>query len=532
MGAGAIGLASAACLHEAGNEVILWSPQTGARAVYGEIFKTYESMGLERGTLGYPVASEAPGGETGYRVSRFQKGVIYWKSGIGSMAIDGKLYIAYQQRSGGDGFLGLPISQKRSAALGSTVMDFPGGTLISRATGTSVVSFTFAQMRYALERFARFGSIRETQIHEMRDLVAKGQMPAHVKYLADRVVTSHAGNNWFQGEENRGPDSRGGSLKDRDPASKLDTLISKWFGGEDHPLAFIRRDPSMPDPNAPRNQYRYVPIDGVLFRSSGPSLADIQQGSIGDCYFLASLGAVALTHPQAIRDMITDNGDGTYTVRFFIEGAAAYVTVDRMLPVDSNNVLVYSGAGRAATLPAALHSSNAIWPHLIEKAYAQINETNKIWQSGRNEYSTFRTAGNDSGIEGGFPKHAMDHIARIGQERFKIQSDVLWSDVALRLSEAVGADYGVQSVDFLKRRVLDLKAKKQPIGIAIATANATMGWNLVRSHEYVIVSGSDWGVTLYNPHGENKGALNPDQPYLNIPWDAVGDFMVYWNRLM
>jgi hypothetical protein len=448
------------------------------------------------------------------------------------MVIDGRLFTAYQQRSGGDGFLGLPISQKRSAALGSTVMDFSGGTLISRATGTSVVSFSFAQMRYALERFARFGSIRETQILEMRDLVAKGQMPAHVKYLADRVVTSHAGNNWFQGEENRGPDSRGGSLKDRDPASKLNTLISKWFGGEDHPLAFIRKDPSKPDPNAPRNQYRYVPVDGVLFRSTGPSLADIRQGSIGDCYFLASLGAVAQTHPQAIRDMITDNRDGTYTVRFFIEGAAAYVTVDRMLPVDGNNMLVYSGAGRAATLPTVLHSSNAIWPHLIEKAYAQINETGKIWQSGRNEYSTFRMAGNNSGIEGGFPKHAMDHIAQIPQERFRIEFETIWSDAALRLTDALGADFGVMRLERFKDFVLKLKANKQPIGIAIATANATMGWNLIRSHEYVLVSGNDWGVTLYNPHGENKGARNPDQPYLNIPWDAVGDFMVYWNRLV
>ncbi len=516
------------------NGIILWSPQTGARAVYGEIFKAYELKGLERGTLGYPVASEASAGGFGsiYRLSKFEKGLIYWKSGIGSMVIDGKLYTAYQQRGGGDGFLGLPISQKRSAALGSTLMDFPGGTLISLATGTSVVSFSFTQMRYALERFARFGTIRETQILEMRDLVAKGQMPALVKYLADRVVTTHGGNNWFQGEENRGPDSRGGSLKDRDPATKLDTLISKWFGGEDHPLAFIRRDPSMSDPNAARNQYRYAPIDGVLFRSSGPSLADIRQGSIGDCYFLASLGAVAQTHPQAIRDMITDNGDGTFTVRFFIEGAPAYVTVDRMLPVDGNNVLVYSGAGRAATLPAVLHSSNPIWPHLIEKAYAQINETDKIWQSGRNEYSTFRMAGNNSGIEGGVPKHALDHIAQIAQERFRIQSDALWSNVALRLSEAVGADYGVQNVDFLKRRVLDLKAKKQPIGIAIATANGTMGGNLVRSHEYVIVSGDDRGVTLYNPHGRNPGAPFPDQPYLNISWRDVSDFMVYWNRLV
>ena len=42
----------------------------------------------------------------------------------------------------------------------------------------------------------------------------------------------------------------------------------------------------------------------------------INQGNIGDCYFLASLAAVAQTQPEKIRDAITDNHDGTYTVAF------------------------------------------------------------------------------------------------------------------------------------------------------------------------------------------------------------------------
>lgn len=42
----------------------------------------------------------------------------------------------------------------------------------------------------------------------------------------------------------------------------------------------------------------------------------IHQGAVGDCQFLAPLSALAQTDPEAIRDMIQDNHDGTYTVTF------------------------------------------------------------------------------------------------------------------------------------------------------------------------------------------------------------------------
>jgi hypothetical protein len=56
--------------------------------------------------------------------------------------------------------------------------------------------------------------------------------------------------------------------------------------------------------------------DDPLYPNGEPSLSDIRQGNFGDCWLLAALGSTALTDPQKIKDLITDNGDGTYTVHF------------------------------------------------------------------------------------------------------------------------------------------------------------------------------------------------------------------------
>ena len=121
------------------------------------------------------------------------------------------------------------------------------------------------------------------------------------------------------------------------------------------------------------DEYHYRPTYRPFAGSISPdgiSPGDIQQGSLGDCYFLAALASVAQQHPEVIWDAIKDNGDGTYTVTFYQDGKPVEITVDNEFPVreDSNgNPTTQSAYANTGGTPQEL------WPMIMEKAYAQLD---------------------------------------------------------------------------------------------------------------------------------------------------------------
>jgi hypothetical protein len=89
-----------------------------------------------------------------------------------------------------------------------------------------------------------------------------------------------------------------------------------------------------------------------------PSLDDISQGGVADCFLFAAMAAIVNTNPQQIVEMIHDNGNGTYTVTFkgigFWSSAKQTVSADFVVGQHGN-----------------VTARKALWPLIIEKAYAQ-----------------------------------------------------------------------------------------------------------------------------------------------------------------
>lgn len=108
---------------------------------------------------------------------------------------------------------------------------------------------------------------------------------------------------------------------------------------------------------------RYEWTRGDLFKN-GPDEGDVVQGMIGDCYLVAAFGAVAAQSPADIQRAIRDNGDGTYSVRFFDLSFGGRrevtVTIDGELPVRLGGLRY-----------GKCHDRSELWVGILEKAYAK-----------------------------------------------------------------------------------------------------------------------------------------------------------------
>jgi hypothetical protein len=216
------------------------------------------------------------------------------------------------------------------------------------------------------------GMVSATELADFRFLVSSTTpytIPEYVRGLATDVVNASPANLRYKGQT-------AGNLSAGSSSTLLNNLVDKWFLGTDEPALTT-------------SQLTYQTTTGNLFNGT-PSRADARQGALGDCYFIAAVASIADSNPDAVRNMFVDNGDGTYTVRFYRvqDSMPDYVTVNRRLPAQFNGALGYSGYGLSVSSP-----STTVWIALAEKAYAQWNETGNEGRDGTNRYAA---------IEGGW----------------------------------------------------------------------------------------------------------------------------------
>jgi Calpain family cysteine protease len=240
--------------------------------------------------------------------------------------------------------------------------------LLETVAGTEQAVFTNGKVSFQpVSEPGPSAPLPAQSLSDLRSIVANpGQwgMTADVADLAGNVVGYNLANEHYKYNTLLA----GGKLAPNDPAYMLSDLIGKWFLGND--------EPAIPKVDT------YRPAHGTLFGPNGPKPSDIAQGAADDCYFLSNLGEAALQSPQTITNMFIDNGDGTYTVRFFEDDAATnhvpeaqYVTVDRELPVNSGDGFVYANRNfDGASTTNIYNAANILWVALAEKAYAQLAE--------------------------------------------------------------------------------------------------------------------------------------------------------------
>jgi len=205
---------------------------------------------------------------------------------------------------------------------------------------------------------------------------------SYLTYITKALVNGNAANaKWTGGAASS---TTLGNLAVGSSGAQLTKLNAKWFLGTDLPTSSVTMDGSS-------FSVSYSVSTKPLFASGGPSMNDINQGYLGDCYLLSGLAEVALQNSSLITSMFTVNGNGTYGVRFYINGQAQYVTVDAEL---ANGGSIFNKGG------------SDIWASLAEKAYAQLQASGvKTGNSSVNYGNSFSTIGN-----GGAPECALEEI--------------------------------------------------------------------------------------------------------------------------
>jgi hypothetical protein len=99
-----------------------------------------------------------------------------------------------------------------------------------------------------------------------------------------------------------------------------------------------------------------------------PSGADINQDDIGDCYLMATMGAIAHADPQRIKDRISYNPQtGEFDVTLWDGSQWQHVPVTQS-DIDAN--IAAEGGSGVDNDPMA---GKPLWPAVLESAYAKMH---------------------------------------------------------------------------------------------------------------------------------------------------------------
>lgn len=348
----------------------------------------------------------------------------------------------------GGGGNGTGVAGITDSALKSLVTTYYADSTISRDEMMGIINT------------AGTNSLTATELADLRYIVSTTsslRMAEYVRTLAKNVVTSNTANLNYRGQA-------AGNLAAGSSSTLVGNLVDKWFKGSDVPVLTS-------------NSYTYRNATGSLFPVA-PQLSDSQQGMLGDCYFLAAMVAIGSKNADAIRNMFIENSDGTVTVRFYANGVADYVTVNRSLPTMSNGALIYSGYGRSAT-----GSSTPLWLALAEKAYVQWNETGKTGRGGADANQNTYTS-----IEGGW-----------------------MGDVNAQALGYSSTNFAVNTTN--KQNLIN--SLNSGLAVTIGTTQGASAGGLVGSHAYV--------VTSYNASTDAFSFFNP--------WNTSHPSALTWNQM-
>ncbi|CAF1216362.1 unnamed protein product [Adineta steineri] len=233
------------------------------------------------------------------------------------------------------------------------------------------------------------------------------------------------------------------------------------------------------------------------FVIDGYQRGDLDQGEIGNCWFIAGAGAVTL-NPDLLQRVVPanqsfdeNNYSGIFHFRFWVYGQWYDVVIDDQLPFHTDGRLVFCRNKK---------DKNEMWAPLLEKAYAKL-------------------CGSYEAMEGGFTTDALIDMTGGIEEAFELNS-----------TAAATADFKEQ----IKRVLWQAYLRKSMLGCSITAdpkvTEAKLLNGLVKGHAYSITrvadvttdAGSITLIRCLNPWG-NETEWNGKYSDNSKAWDDISD---------
>ncbi len=237
----------------------------------------------------------------------------------------------------------------------------------------------------------------------------------------------------------------------------------------------VHRVSGMISPALPSDSGTTYTLPNSSLWGTGPTFYDVNQRSIADCYYLATIQSLSFSNPSLLRTMAVDLGNGNYVVDFKRGGVNTFVEVNGN----------FGGGG------AVVGASGNDWALVMEKAYA-------YFRTGANTYSSLNYG--NSGV---------------------VMGDLGLNHNSLMASSAASTIYSTIASDLAAGKAVT----------ASTTGSAT---GLVASHTYSVVSeskdasGTMW-ITLRNPWGfDGTGSDSNTSDGLVTVSMATFQSNVYW----
>jgi hypothetical protein len=213
--------------------------------------------------------------------------------------------------------------------------------------------------------------------------------------------------------------------------------------------------------------------DRALFGggAGGPSLRGFHQGLLGDCYFVATLGALVNRDASVLGRIVRERPDGTFDVRF-PDGESV-----RVWHVSDSEIALGSYSGR-----------QGLWLNVLEKAYGQLVER------GMSRREVFEDAIDAPGSGG----HATSALALF------TGCDAAILRYRPENSPMLASEERVEAFLPMTRNLLEFNLRQGRL-TCCGTTSATLPPGLVKEHLYAVV-GFDPGrdvVEVWNPWGND-----------------------------